>query len=345
MDKASQISDVIDFSIGQPDFKVPEKIKSSLKDAIDMDITGYSSSSGISSLKEKIKKKHGTDDCIVTSGVTAAIFLSYSALLGEGDELIIISPYFVVYPDMCEFLGAKPVIVESKEDFSLDLNSIEEAINERTRAIIVNHPNNPTGKIYSNQEVKELSKIAKKNNLWIISDEVYENFDYEDKFNSLSCFYDKTVILNGFSKCFSMTGLRLGYAAGPKRVIEDMTKLQQYTFVCAPSISQYSVNENFQLNETPVNVFRERRNFIYEKLKNHFKTIMPEGAFYFFLGLPEGINGEVFSQECLRRGLLVVPGEAFSKRRNYIRISYATDMENIRKGVEILIETLKKLNE
>ena len=344
MDKASQIDNIINFSIGQPDFQIPEKIKKSLKNSIDKNQTGYSPSAGIKELREKIIKKHKTEDAIITSGVTAAIFLTYSALLQAGEELIVISPYFVVYPDLCQFLGAKAKIAETNKDFTINIENIKQKITNKTKAIIINHPNNPTGKIYSKKELLEIAEIAKENNLWIISDEVYEDFDYEKKFTSLKKFHKKTIILNGFSKNFAMTGLRLGYATGPKEIIGDMIKLQQYTFVCAPSISQWAANENFYLKETPISDFKKRRDYIYKKLKKHFGTINPEGAFYFLLQLPENINGETFSEECLKRKLLVVPGKAFGSPKNYIRISYATSMKDIKKGTDILIETLEKLN-
>lgn len=343
MDKASQLDNVINFSIGQPDFGVPEYIKNSIKESLNNDQTSYTPSAGITSLRNKITNKHNTEDAIVTSGVTAAIFLTYSALLEEGDELIILQPHFVVYPDLCKCLNANPVIVPTTNDFSPDINAIKQAITSKTKAILINHPNNPTGTIYDKQILQEIADLAGKNNLWIISDEVYETFDYENKFHSMKEFYDKCIILNGFSKNFAMTGLRVGYATGPKEVIQDMIKLQQYTFVCAPSIAQHAVDNNFNAENKAVQDFKKRRDFIYQELKDSFNTIKPEGAFYYFLQLPEKITGEEFAEKCLEKKLLVVPGEAFSTEKNYIRISYATDFESIKRGVKLLKETLEEL--
>lgn len=344
MDKASQRSEVVNLSIGQPDFLVPKEVKDSLKKSIDDNYTGYTPSAGITGLRDKIIKKHNTEDAIVTSGVTAAIFLTYSTLLEAGDELIIPEPYFVVYPDLCKFLNAKPVIVNTNKDFSLDIKAIESAITNKTKAIIINHPNNPTGKIYSQEELSELVQIANENDLWIISDEVYEAFDYENKFQSIKELYEKVIVLNGFSKNLSMTGLRIGYATGPREIIKDMVKLQQYSFVCAPSISQWAVLENFDLkiNET-IEKFRKRRNRVYDKLNRHFNLTFPRGAFYFFLGLPKNVTGEEFADKCLENNLLIVPGEAFTKEKNYVRISYATDPNTLDRGCEILIKTLNEM--
>lgn len=343
MEQASQKKELIDLSIGQPDFKVPENVKESLKKSLDNNLTTYTPSGGLQELREKIADYHNTEDAIVTSGVTSAIFLSYSVLLEEGEELIINSPHFVVYPDLCEFLGARSVVVKTKEDFSLDIEGIKRAVTSKTKAIIINHPNNPTGKIYTKNELKELASFAKEKNLWIISDEVYSAFDYENKFTSMGELYEKTIILNGFSKSLAMTGLRIGYAAAPKKIIEDMIKLQQYTFVCAPSICQHAVNQNFYTEKLFVEEFKQRRDFLYMELKNDFQITKPEGSFYFFLKLPEGIEDEKFCEKCLERNLLVVPGNCFTEEKNYIRLSFATTTENLKKAVKILKETQRRM--
>jgi aspartate aminotransferase/aminotransferase len=345
-EKAASIKNIISFGIGQPDFHVPEEIKKSMINSINENKTGYTQSGGIAGLREKILKKYAgkkfAESAIVTSGVSGAIFLSYSALLEKGDELIVFDPYFVMYPDLCSFLGAKPVIVKTNKDFSINIENLKKAVTKKTKAIIINSPNNPTGAVYSRKELEEVVKVARKNKLWIISDEVYEDFDYDNKFTSIGELYDKSIVMSGFSKNFALTGLRVGYAVGPKKVIDDMTKLQQYTFVCAPSIAQHAVNENFNLDiRKNIEKFKKRRDFVYEKLKGHFDVVKPSGAFYFFIRLPKGISGDKFVDKCLKEGLLVVPGSSFSKSNNCFRISYAVGNKQLAKGIEILIKLSK----
>ncbi len=351
-DKAAMIKGVVNLSIGQPDLPVPEITKQAMIRAIQNNKTGYTPSVGLKSLQEKILSKYSGLKCaesvIVTSGVSGGIFLTYACLLEEGDEIIVISPYFVMYPDLANFMNIKPVIVESKTDFSPDLNKIKKAITKKTRAIIINSPNNPTGYILNENELKTIAKIARDNDLWIISDEVYEVFDYEKKFQTMAKYYDKTIVLNGYSKSLALTGLRIGYAVGPKEVIADMIKLQQYTFVCAPSITQYAVDETFNLMNVQkmVHCFKKRRNFVFKELNKNLKLLKPAGAFYYFIPLPTKIKSEFFVEKCLEKKLLVVPGEAFmtkEKGQKYFRISYAVDEKTLKKGIKIIREVLKAL--
>jgi len=345
--KATEISGVISLGIGQPDFPIPAKIKEKLINSIEEDRTGYTLSAGIPKLREKIIEKYPykfAEDVIVTSGVTGGLFLVYSALLEEGDELIVFDPYFSIYPDLCEFLGAKAVLVKTNPDFSINTENLRKAISKKTKAIIINSPNNPTGYVYSKEELEDVVTIARENNLWIISDEVYSDFDYDNKFATLGSLYDKTIVLNGFSKNFALTGFRIGYAVGPKKIIEDMTKLQQYTYVCAPSAAQHALAEDINYNtKENIEKFRKRRNLVYEKLKDCFDFKMPSGAFYAFIKLPEEITGEEFFEECLKKKLLVIPGNAFSKTDDCFRISYAVSEEDLKKGLDILCEVAREM--
>jgi aspartate aminotransferase/aminotransferase len=313
--------------------------------SIKEDKTGYTPSAGIDSLREKILKKHKfAESAIITSGVAGGLFLTYSALLEEGDELIVFDPYFVVYPDMCKFINAVPVIVKTKDDFSIDFTALEKAITKKTKAILINTPNNPSGHVCGKDEMQKIAEIAKKHDLWIISDEVYEDFDFEDKFVSAGSFHEKTIVLSGFSKNFAMTGLRVGFAAGPKKIIDDMVKLQQYTFVCAPSISQHAVDENFNLDVSKlINVFKKRSDIVFDKLSPHLNIIKPEGAFYCFIKLPDGITGTEFSEKCLEKGVLVVPGAAFSEKDDHFRLCFTVDEEKLKKGLDIIVEIVKEL--
>lgn len=348
-DKAASIKDVINLSIGQPDFLVPENTKKAMIEAIEENKTGYTPSAGIPILREKILSKYSgqkyAESVVITSGVSGAILLTYSALLEEGDEIVILDPYFVMYPDIAKFLGAVPIIVGANPDFSINLDNIKKAISAKTKAIMINSPNNPTGYVYSEEELRRVVEIAKKHDLWIISDEVYEDFDYEKRFISMGKLYDKTIVMSGYSKNLALTGLRVGYAVGPKEIIEDMIKLQQYTFVCAPSIVQYAIAKSMDSIDLveQLKKFKNRRDLVYEGLKKNFNISKPQGAFYYLVPLPQEIGMDIFIDKCLERSLLVVPGYAFSEKGNYFRISYAVDEKNLEKGINILNEIVEEL--
>ncbi|MCK4650155.1 aminotransferase class I/II-fold pyridoxal phosphate-dependent enzyme [Candidatus Pacearchaeota archaeon] len=245
---------------------------------------------------------------------------------------------------MCNFLNAKPVIVKTNPDFTINIENLKQAISPKTKAILINSPNNPTGYVYSKKELEQIVEIAEQNDLWIISDEIYEDFDYENKFVSVGELYDKAIVLGGFSKKFALTGLRLGYIIGPKQIIDDMIKLQQYTYVCAPSIVQYAVAKNFNIDiSSEIDSFKKRRDIIYDLLKNSFEITKPSGAFYIYPKLPKEISATSFSKKCLENNLIIVPGSAFSKTDNYFRISYATSKDELKRGAQVLIKTINEM--
>lgn len=350
-DKASSIKDVINLSIGQPDFTVPGVVKEGMIEAIRNDKTGYTPSAGIPTLREKILAKYagkaGMDSAIVTSGASGGIFLSYSVLLEEGEELIVFEPYFVMYPDLASFLNIKPVIVKTNSDFSLNFENLKKVINPKTKAIVINSPNNPTGYVLSKEELEGIALLARENDLWIISDEIYADFNYDKEFVSMAGLYEKTIILSGFSKNLAMTGLRIGYAIGPKEVIDDMVRIQQYSYVCAPSIAQYGIDAAWNLIniEKELAEFKWRRDYVYESLKGVAPIVKPSGGFYMFIKLPEGISTDEFIDKCLEQKLLVVPGYAFVEegaKDNYIRISYAVSRETLEKGMAVLKSLLAR---
>lgn len=348
-DKAASIKNVVNLSIGQPDFPVNDAVKEGIIKAIRENKTGYTPSGGIAELRQKILAKYKLENSkemssIVTVGTSGAIFLAYSTLLDEGDEMIIFDPYFVMYPTICRFLGAKSIIVKTNGDYSINFAALEKAITKKTKAIMLNSPCNPSGYVCTSDEIKKLCAIAKKHDLWIISDEVYEHFDYEKRFVSVAGYHKKAVILGGFSKNFALTGLRCGYAVAPLDVINDMVKLQQFTFVCAPSAVQHAVCENFEYDiSKQIEMFKKRRDFVYESLRRHYAVVKPTGAFYFLIKLPANISGTKFSDLCLKKGLLVVPGESFGLKDDCFRISYAVSDEVLKKGVEILVEIAKEI--
>jgi len=350
-DKAAGLKDVINLSIGQPDLPVQNQIKQALIKAIKNDQTGYTPSAGIPALQEKILKRYSglvfAEKTIITSGVSGGIFLTYASILEEGDELLVLSPYFVMYPDLASFMNIRPVIVESNSDFSPNFSEIEKAITKKTKAIIINSPNNPTGYVLNESELKKFAKIARQHNLWIISDEVYESFDYDKKFETMGKYYDKTIVLNGYSKSLALTGLRIGYAVGPKFIIDEMIKLQQYTYVCAPSIAQYAVSSTIGLikNQSTIQLFKKRRDYVFKELSRVVEIQKPAGAFYFLIPLPKGVSSETFAEKCLEQKLLVVPGIAFTKpgsKQEYIRISYAVDNKTLKAGITIIKSLLNQ---
>jgi len=336
----------INLSIGQPHFSAPKKLKEAAKKAIDNDCNSYTPTAGLPKLKEqiaeKLKEKNNikaeADDIIITAGVSGAIFLLMSAILDPEDEIIVPEPYFVLYKQVINFLEAKLVPLDTYPDFHIDVEKLEKLITSKTKAILLNSPNNPTGAVYPKQELEQIVKIAKKHKLLIISDEIYEKFDYENKFFSIGSIYKKTITLNGFSKSHSITGWRVGYAHEPKQIIEAMNKLQQYTFVCAPSFAQVALAEEFSPEIGELENYKKKRNFVYENLKDKYELNVSEGAFYAFVKKPA--DRKNFVEECIKNKLLVVSGDVFSDRDNYFRISFAVDEKDLKKGIEILLKLI-----
>jgi aspartate aminotransferase/aminotransferase len=218
---------------------------------------------------------------------------------------------------------------------------IEAAITDRTKLIIVNSPANPTGVVYTEDEVAEIARIARQNDILVMSDEIYDEFCYDGPCPSIADHYDKTLLLKGFSKTYAMTGWRMGYAAGPepvRPVIEQMTKIQQYTFVCAPTPFQHAAIAALDCDMTKyVADYRTRRDMIYEALKDKFELVKPGGAFYAFVKAPEWAqNATQFVEKAIANNVLIIPGNVFSERDTHFRISYATTDDKIAQGAEIL---------
>lgn len=346
---AKNKGECVNLSIGQPDFKVPASLKRAAKRAIDADVNSYTSTSGLPELKAKIASKLNKennikakeDEIIVTPGVSSSIFLLLSALLNPGDEVIMPDPYFLVYEQIIKFLGAKLVTLDTYPDFHLDSAKLEKLITKKTKLIILNSPSNPTGMVYGRAELTAVAEVVKKYDLIVISDEIYEYFDFEQKFFSIGSIYKKTITLNGYSKSHAITGWRVGYAHGPKEVIEAMNKLQQYTFVCAPSFAQQALvwENEFSLAMT-LKDYRRKRDLVYQSLKDSYELNRPEGAFYAFIKIPKGRND--FIEEVIKNNLLVVPGNVFSKKNTHFRLCFAAPDAVLIKGLAILNKLAKK---
>jgi aspartate aminotransferase/aminotransferase len=352
---AAKMDNPVNFSIGQPDFDVPQQLKEQAIKAILDGLNKYSQTTGDSALLEKIsglitkQLSWKNPSVLVTSGVSGGILLAFLALLNPGDEVIIPDPYFVMYKHLANMLGGKCVFVDTYPDFDLPVEKIALAITDKTKMIIVNSPCNPTGMVYSQQKIKKLAQIAAQNDVLILSDEIYEEFCYDDRFVSIAEYYDKTLLLRGFSKSHAMTGWRLGYAAANKslaNVIEQMTKIQQYTFVCAPTPFQRAAIAALDYDMGAfVDAYRRKRDILCDGLKDKFELVRPGGAFYAFVKAPSGAGGALrpcsgqateFVEKAIKNNVLIIPGNVFSEKDTHFRISYATSDDKIRQGIEIL---------
>ncbi|MHC4842683.1 MAG: pyridoxal phosphate-dependent aminotransferase [Planctomycetota bacterium] len=344
---ASSLKNPVNFSIGQPDFDVPDTLKEQAIKAIKDGENKYSQTAGDAVLKEKIagriKAEFGWDNpsVIITSGTSGGLLLAFMVLINPGDEVIMTDPYFVIYKHVINMIGGKCVYADSYPDFELPLENIERAITSKTKLIIVNSPCNPTGAVYKKESIEKLAKIADEKDIIILSDEIYKEFSYENQCTSLAKYYEKTLILCGFSKSCAMTGWRLGYVVVHESlapVIEEMTKIQQYTFVCAPTPFQKAAIDalDYDLTEK-VELYRKKRDLIYEGLKDKFQIVKPAGAFYAFIKAPGG-SATDFVEKAISNNVLIIPGNVFSEKDTHFRISYATSDEKIQQGVEILCQ-------
>ncbi len=276
----------------------------------------------------------------MVSGVSGGLLLAFLSLVNPGDEVIVPDPYFVMYKHLVGMLGGKCVFVDSYPDFELPVEKIADAITDKTKMIILNSPCNPTGVVYSQQQVKEIAEIAAKKDVLVLTDEIYERFCYDGECPSIAKHYEKSIVLHGFSKSHAMTGWRLGYAAAHeslKDVIEQMTKIQQYTFVCAPTPFQKAALAALDYDVTDfVDVYRKKRDLLYDGLKDSFEMVKPGGAFYAFIKAPASAEATEFVEKAIKNNVLIIPGNVFSEKNTHFRISYATTNEKIQEGVEIL---------
>ncbi|MDI6703971.1 MAG: pyridoxal phosphate-dependent aminotransferase [bacterium] len=365
---------VISFGAGEPDFDTPAEIKMAGSKAIKCGFTKYTPDSGIIELKEavcqKFKEDNGLDyetsEILISCGAKHSLFNAIFALCDEGDEVIIPSPYWVTYPEQVKMTGARPVIVETFEgnDFKLTPAQFKENITSHTKAIILNSPSNPTGSVYEPNELEGLARVAVEAGVYIISDEIYEKLIYDGKRHiSVASLgkeiKDLTITINGVSKAYSMTGWRIGYAAGPKDVIRAMSSIQSHTTSNPTSISQLAALEAIKGRQEcvaeMVKEFNRRRKYIVDRLNKirGISCITPYGAFYVFPNVESLLSmrfkGEEIkdsfrlSQVLLNEAhIAVVPGSAFGAS-NYLRLSYATSLEDIENGLDRIEKILEKL--
>lgn len=340
-DLAAKLKDPVNLSIGQPDFDAFPEVRDGAIKAIQSAKSGYTVTQGIPALREKIREKYsltegGATECMVTSGVSGGLFLAYMAMLDPGDEILVPDPFFVMYRDLATLINAVPRCYDTYPDFRLRLEKIEQECTPRTKAIIVASPGNPTGVTLSQTEVDQLVEFARAKNIWLIWDEIYEWFCFDAPHAKILGKYEKTLVLNGFSKSHGVPGWRVGMAVGPRELIQQMLKLQQYTFVCAPSVAQWGLVEGMNVDfSEQLSRYREKRDFIVGALKDKFSFVVPGGAFYLFPEAPGG-QGQKFVEKCIENSLLVVPGNVFSRKDTHFRISYSAPMSQLERGAEIL---------
>lgn len=365
--------DIISFGTGEPDFDTPQNIKDAAIKAINSGFTKYCPVPGTPDLKDAIIKKFKEDNnleytreqVMASCGGKHSLFNLFQTIFDEGDEVIIPAPYWVSYPDMAVLAGAVPVFITTsdKNHFKVKPTEIEKVITKKTKAFILNSPSNPTGNTYTKEELEEIADICIKHNLLIISDEIYEKLTYDNfKFFSIAQVSQEvkehTIVVNGVSKTFAMTGWRIGYAAGPKEIIAAMTKMQSQSTSCPSSISLKAATEALNGDkaclETMRKEFEKRRNYIVDRLNkiDGITCLKPEGAFYVFPNisnlLKKTYNGKLINTDIELADYLldeakiaVVPGSAFGAK-GFIRFSYATSMENIVEGLNRLEAALKK---
>lgn len=357
--------DVIGFGAGEPDFNTPKNIQEAAIKAIEQGLTRYTAASGIIELKEAIVKKlkednnltYKTSQIIISTGAKQCLANVFQAILNPGDEVIVGVPYWVSYPELIQLADGVPVFVDSEEAnaFKLTVDALEKAVTEKTKAIIINSPNNPTGTVYTKAELEALANFAKEKDILIISDEIYEKLLYgEEGHISIASLnedaYNRTIVINGVSKAYAMTGWRIGYAAASEKITALMSNIQSHTTSNPCSIAQYASVEALNGSQDEVEEmkkeFKKRRDFMVDRINSikNLSCVKPEGAFYVMVNISKVLNKEVdgnvikdslaFGDLLLEKEkVAVIPGIAFGVD-NFIRLSYATSMENIKNGLD-----------
>ncbi len=347
---AAKLKNPYNLSIGQPDYDVDTVVKDVAIQSIQQGFNSYTQTWGIEELRDGVAayydKKFGVTpkNVMITSGVSGGLFLSLLATVNPGDEVLFADPYFVMYPHLVRLLGGVPKPIKTypgdgipeSDAFKLRADALEAAITEKSKILIVNAPSNPTGVTMNREELQTIAEVAKKHNLLVITDEIYESLQYDEAPATLVGMYDKVILLNGFSKNVGMTGWRVGYAAGPEEIIQAMNTLQQYTFVCAPSFAQKAAVEALKVDMSEkIDNYRRKRDLAYDLLKEFTEVTKPGGAFYIFPKAPGG-NGDVFVPRAIENNVLIIPGSVFSDEKTHMRISFAAPDETIKQGIEIL---------
>jgi aspartate aminotransferase len=348
--------DVCGFGAGEPDFDTPEHIKRAAIEALEAGFTKYTPSAGIPELRQAIADKLAADNgltyragqVVVSNGAKHACYNAILATCQPGDEVIIPAPYWVSYPDMVRLVGAEPVIVPTSERnaWKMRPEDFENAMTPRTKMLIMNSPGNPTGSVYTREELEAIVSVAAEEDIYVLSDEIYEKLVYDDvKHESIASLskeaYDLTITINGFSKSYAMTGWRLGYLAAPDAIARAVDSIQSHTSSNPSSFSQYGALAALKGDQQPLADMREefdmRRNYMFDRLSkiSNVTAVKPQGAFYILVNISQlGLTSQNFADRLLSKAnVAVVPGAAFGDDRT-IRFSYATSLDVIKKGLD-----------
>ena len=364
-DIVSEMKDAISLGVGEPDFETPWHIRDEGIYSLEKGRTFYTSNAGLKELKIEIcnylKRRydlsyHYENEVLVTVGGSEAIDIAMRAMVNPGDEVLIPQPSYVSYEPCALLTGAKPVIINLKHEnqFRLTAQELEEAITEKTKLLVLPFPNNPTGAIMERKDLEEIAEVIKKHDIFVISDEIYSELCYTDQHVSIANIegmQERTILINGFSKSYAMTGWRLGYACGPKEIIEQMTKIHQFCIMCAPTTAQYAAVEALKNGDEDVQNMREAYNQRRRYLVHAFKEMglecfEPFGAFYMFPCIKEfGMTSDEFATRFLmEEKVAVVPGTAFGDcGEGFIRISYAYSLDNLKLAIGRLQHFVEKL--
>ncbi|MFP4697481.1 MAG: pyridoxal phosphate-dependent aminotransferase [Eubacteriales bacterium] len=366
--------DVIGFGAGEPDFDTPEHIKEAAIKAIKEGCTKYTPASGIASLKQTICNKLALDNgltykpnqIVVSNGAKHSLTNTFMTILNPGDEVIIPSPFWLSYPQMVKLADGIPVFVRTTKEqcFKVSVSQLEEVVNHKTKAIIINSPSNPTGMIYSKEELKELADFALRNDLYVISDEIYEKLIYDDNQHvSIASLnkdiYDKTIVINGVSKAYAMTGWRIGYAACNEKISKLMSNIQSHATSNPNTIAQIATETALSNSQECVNAmveeFEQRRNYMFERIENMplISTIKPQGAFYLFVDISK-LQQKIYKGKSIgyatdlanllleEENVAIIPCNDFAYD-DHIRLSYAISLEQIKTGLDRIEKFLNKL--
>lgn len=357
-DIVSEMKDAISLGVGEPDFETPWHIREEGIYALEKGKTFYTSNAGLKNLREEINNYlkrtqnisyNPLKEILVTVGGSEAIDIGLRAVINHGDEVIIPQPSYVSYEPCAILAGAKPVIIDLKaeNEFRLTPEELENAITDKTKLLILPYPNNPTGAIMEKEDLERIAKIIEKHDIYVMSDEIYSELTYKGKHTSIASIegmQERTILINGFSKAYAMTGWRLGYVCAPENIIKQMTKIHQFAIMCAPTTSQYAGIEAIKNGDEDVREMRQsynqRRRFLMKRFEEMgLKCFEPYGAFYVFPCIKEfGMTSEEFALKFLEEErVAVVPGTAFGESgEGFLRISYAYSMENLKIAIDRL---------
>lgn len=355
--------DVVLFTAGEPDFQTPDPIKEAAKSAIDANFTKYTNSNGIqelrSAISEKLRKENGLsytpDQIVVSNGGKQALFNAFGAILEPSDEVIVIAPAWVSYVPQIEMWKGKAVILNTypQNDYLPSKSDFERLLTSKTKVILLNSPNNPTGTVYPKDTIEMIAEFAIRHDLFVITDEIYEKLSYDIphiSIASLDGMQDKTITINGFSKSYAMTGWRVGYCAAPLNVIKEISKIQSHTTSNVNSIAQLAALKALDVDTSYMTKeFKERRDLVVELLEEaNLKFFRPKGAFYVMIDLRDFLNGQSTEDLCLNMikeaGVAIIPADDFYAP-GFARISFSTSKSEIKRGIERITNYLKSLKD